>query len=120
MQQDTDGRRSQTERERYSFCCRTLQVDYPWYALFTIEAGTYPNQNEDVRTTAIKMIMFCSDDPDDETVYQLTKTFWKNIDELGAAQVNLAGLTPEEAVKDIADLPLHPGAARYYEEIGVK
>ncbi len=96
-----------------------LQADYPWYAPMTIPAGTYPGQDEDVQTTAIKMVMFCSDELDEETVYQLTKTFWENIDELGAAQANLAGLTPEEAVKDIADLPLHDGAARYYKEIGV-
>ena len=96
-----------------------LQAEYPWYAPFTIPAGTYPGQDEDVQTTAIKMVMFCSDDLDEETVYQLTKTFWENIDSLGEAQGNLAGLTPEEAVKDIAELPLHEGAARYYEEIGV-
>ena len=29
------------------------------------------------------------------------------------------GLTAAAAVQDIADLPLHPGAQRYYEEIGV-
>lgn len=97
-----------------------LQADYPWYAPLTIAAGTYPNQDEDVQTTAIKMVMFCSDDLDDETVYELTKSFWENIDELGEAQGNLKGLTPEEAVKDIADLPLHSGAERYYKEIGVK
>ena len=96
-----------------------LQEEYPWYAPFTIPAGTYPGQDDDVQTTAIKMVMFCSDELDEETVYQLTKTFWENIDSLGEAQGNLAGLTPEEAVKDIAELPLHEGAARYYEEIGV-
>ena len=96
-----------------------LQADYPWYAPFTIPAGTYPGQDEDVQTSAIKMVMFCRGDLDEETVYQLTRTFWEHIDELGETQSNLAGLTPEEAVKDIADLPLHPGAQRYYQEIGV-
>lgn len=96
-----------------------LQAQYPWYAPFTIPAGTYPNQDRDVQTSAIKMVMFCRGDLDEETVYQLTRTFWENIDSLGEAQGNLKGLTPEEAVKDIADLPLHPGAARYYTEIGV-
>ena len=52
-------------------------------------------------------------------MYQLTRTFWENIDKLGEAQSNLKGLTPEDAVKDIADLPLHDGAAQYYREIGV-
>lgn len=96
-----------------------LQEQYPWYAPFTIPAGTYPGQDADVQTSAIKMTMFCRGDLDEETVYQLTKTFWENIDALGEAQSNLKGLTPEEAVKDIANLPLHAGAERYYKEIGV-
>lgn len=97
----------------------TLQADYPWYAPYTIPAGTYPNQDEDVQTSAIKMVMFCRGDLDEETVYQMTRTFWENIDQLGEAQGNLKGLTAEEAVKDIADLPIHAGAEKYYKEIGV-
>ena len=96
-----------------------LREQYPWYAPFTIPAGTYPNQDEDVQTSAIKMVMFCRGDLDEKAVYDLTKTFWENIDKLGEAQANLKGLTPQEAVKDIAELPLHPGAQRYYQEIGV-
>ncbi len=96
----------------------TLQGEYPWYAAYTIPAGTYPNQNEDVQTTAIKMVMFCSADLDEETVYDLTKTLWENIDTLGESQSSLKGLTAEEAVKDIASLPLHDGAAKYYKEVG--
>lgn len=97
----------------------TLQQQYPWYAPYTIPAGTYPNQDEDVQTSAIKMVMFCRGDLDEQTVYDLTKVFWENIDQLGESQANLKGLTPEAAVKDIANLPLHPGAERYYTEIGV-
>ena len=96
-----------------------LKAEYPWYATYTIPAGSYPNQKQDVRTTAIKMVMFCSADLDEETVYMLTKTLWENIDELGQSQGNLKGLTPQEAVRDIAGLPLHDGAKRYYSEIGV-
>lgn len=96
-----------------------LQAQYPWYASFTIPAGTYPNQDRDVQTSAIKMVMFCRGDLDDETVYELTRTFWENIDKLGEAQGNLKGLTAGEAVKDIAELPLHAGAEKYYKEIGV-
>ena len=95
-----------------------LQAEYPWYAAYTIPAGTYPNQNEDVQTTAIKMVMFCSADLDEQTVYDLTRTLWENIDTLGESQSSLKGLTAEEAVKDIANLPLHDGAAKYYKEVG--
>ncbi len=96
-----------------------LQKDYPWYASVTIPAGTYPGQEEDVQTSGIKMVMFCRGDLDEQTVYDLTKTLWENIDELGEAQGNLKGLTAEEAVKDIAGLPLHPGAEKDYKEAGV-
>ena len=96
-----------------------LQETYPWYAGYTIPAGTYPGQDKDVQTSAIKMTMFTSTDLDEETVYQLTKTLWEHIDELGEAQRNLQGLTPQAAVLDIARLPLHDGAERYYKEIGV-
>ena len=96
-----------------------LQKKFPWYAKYTIPAGTYPGQTADVQTSAIKMVMFCNTTLDDETVYQLTKTLWENIEALGQAQKNLKGLTPQNAVKDIAGLELHNGAKRYYKEIGV-
>ena len=98
---------------------KKLQEKYPWYVKYTIPAGTYPNQKEAVNTSAIKMVMFCRHDLKDETVYQMTKSFWEHIDELGQAQKNLKGLKPAEAVKDIAKIPLHPGAEKYYKEIGV-
>lgn len=96
-----------------------LQAKYPWYAKYTIPAKTYPNQDKDIQTSAIKMVMFCRHDLSEDTVYKLTKSFWEHIDELGKAQKNLQGLKPADAVKDIANLPLHPGAEKYYKEIGV-
>ena len=96
-----------------------LKADYPWYVTYMIPAGTYPNQKEDITTTAIKMVLFCTADLDDETAYLLTKTLWENIGELGESQSNLRGLTPQQAVLDIAGLPLHEGARQYYSEIGV-
>ena len=96
-----------------------LQEKYPWYARFVIAADTYPNQPEPVKTSAIKMVMFCRGDLPEDTVYQMTKAFWEHIEDLGKSQKNLKGLKPADAVKDIANVPLHPGAAKYYKEIGV-
>lgn len=97
----------------------TLQQKYPWYVKYTIPAGTYPNQNAEIHTSAIKMLMFCRGDLPEDLVYQMTKSFWEHIDELGASQKNLKGLKPADAVKDIANIPLHKGAEKYYKEIGV-
>ena len=96
-----------------------LKAEYPWYVTYTIPAGTYPNQKGDITTTAIKMVLFCSTALNEETVYMLTKTLWENIGELGESQSNLRGLPPQQAVLDIAGLPLHEGARRYYREIGI-
>lgn len=93
-----------------------LKAKFPWYSGYVIPKGTYPGQTEDVKTSAIKMVLFCSSRLDEQTVYDLTRTFWENIEELGKSQANLKGLKIEDAVKDIASLPLHEGAARYYKE----
>ena len=52
-------------------------------------------------------------------MYNLTKTFWENIDTLAETNSVLKGVTVEDAVTDLAGLPLHEGAERYYKEIGV-
>ena len=96
-----------------------LKAQYPWYVKYTIPAGTYPNQKDPVQTTAVKMVMFCRGDLPEDTVYQMTKAFWEHVEDLGKSQKNLKGLKPADAVKDIANVPLHPGAAKYYKEIGV-
>jgi len=96
-----------------------LQKDFPWYGAYTIPAGTYPTQDKDVQTSAIKITIFTDARVDDEVIYQLTKTFWENFDELKKTQAPLANVVKAETTKDLAGLPIHDGAARYYKEIGL-
>ena len=96
-----------------------LQETYPWYAKFTIPAGTYSGQDEDIMTSAIKITICTSADVPEDVIYHLTKTFWENIDTLSEAQNILKSCSVENAVTDLAGLPIHDGAAKYYKEIGV-
>ena len=96
-----------------------LQAEYPWYAAYTIPAGTYAGQDEDVPTSAVKLTLFITADVDEETVYQMTKVFWENWDMLTDMHAALAKADPKEACSDIAGVALHDGAARYYREIGL-
>ncbi len=96
-----------------------LQKKYPWYAKYTIPAGTYEGQEQDVPTTAIKMAMFTSEDIPEDVVYDLTKSFWENIDTLKQSNNALKNVKIEDAVTDLAGLPLHEGAIKYYKEVGV-
>ncbi len=96
-----------------------MKEKYPWYSQYTIPANTYKGQTEEVKTTAIKMAMFTTRDLPDDIVYEMTKTFWENIETLKQTNVALKDVNVEDAVKDLADLPLHDGAIKYYKEIGV-
>lgn len=53
----------------------------------------------------------------DDAVYAATKAFWENIAEVQATAFFLQKVTPETAFTAI-NVPLHPGALRYYEEAG--
>lgn len=96
-----------------------LKVDYPWYASYTIPAGTYDGQDEDVPTSAVKLTLFITADVDEETVYQMCKVFWENWDSLTEQHAALRAADPKLACEDLAGVPLHDGAARYYKEIGL-
>lgn len=53
----------------------------------------------------------------DDVVYAATKAFWENLDDVHATAVFLQAVTPETAFTSV-NVPLHPGAIRYYEEAG--
>ncbi len=54
----------------------------------------------------------------DDVVYAATKAFWENLDEVHATAFFLQGVTAETAFTSV-NVPLHPGAARYYDEAGI-
>ncbi|WP_138159497.1 TAXI family TRAP transporter solute-binding subunit [Peptoniphilus catoniae] len=96
-----------------------LKEEDPWYTNYTIKAGSYIGQDKDINTSAIKMVLYTTDELSDDLVYEMTKTFWENLEELQESNKSLKGLKVEDAIKDIADLPLAEGAKRYYKEIGL-
>ena len=57
-------------------------------------------------------------DLEEETVYQVAKAFWEGVEAMQASAPWLENITLDYAVQD-GGLPLHPGAERYYREIGV-
>ena len=98
---------------------KKVQAQYPWYSKLIIPANTYENQTEPVQTTAVKMLLLTDASMPDSVVYDLTKTFWENLDTLGKAHAVMKSVTREMAVADLAGIPLHPGAEKYYREIGL-
>lgn len=56
-------------------------------------------------------------DVDEDTVYSLTKALWENVAQVNAASAGLSLVDLDQALTSIS-AELHPGAARYYREIG--
>jgi uncharacterized protein len=85
---------------------------------YTIAAGTYPNQSEDVVTVAQPNILVTLASVPDEHVYQITRMLFEHIGFLHATHAATRTLTLDSAW---AELPLtwHEGALRFYRELGV-
>ena len=83
-----------------------------------IPAGTYAGQDEDIITTSLPVVAFTTTDMDDDTAYMLTKTYWENKNALGEAAKWWDGVSL--AMLDNILTDIHPGAKRYYQEVGAK
>lgn len=88
------------------------------YAPAVIPAGTYNGQDADVPTAAVGNMLITHEGVSEETAYQMTKQLFENLDRMRSAHAAAEGITPEGAVEGIS-IPLHPGAERYYREIGI-
>jgi TRAP transporter TAXI family solute receptor len=82
-----------------------------------IPAGTYPGVDYDVATTSLPVGAYTTTNMDEETAYQLTRTFWQQKDKMAESgawwhAVTFDGLATLGA-------KLHPGALKYYQEAGV-
>lgn len=98
---------------------KSLKEQYPWYAEVTIPAGTYDNQTEDIDTLGIKMLLITDASLPEEKIYELTKAFWQNLEGLEKTHSIVQQMELEAAVTDLSEIPLHPGAEKYYKEQGI-
>lgn len=89
------------------------------YIAETIPAETYDGQTEDVPTVAVINYLVTSEDVSDDLAYQMTKLIYENLDALKASHAATADMDVQNALVGMS-VPLHPGAQRYYDEVGVK
>ena len=95
-----------------------LMASCPFYTVYTIPAGTYAGQTEDVQTVTVKATLIVSADASEEDVYNLTAAIFDNIDAITAEHGKGAELSLENATTGMA-APFHAGAAKYFAEKGV-
>lgn len=95
-----------------------LQAEYSFYNTCEIAAGTYSGVDYDVNAVAVIATLLVAEDVSEDVVYKLTKTLFEAADEM--AHDKASWLDPAYAVTGFDDMPIHPGALKYYQEVGVK
>lgn len=96
-----------------------LLADYPFFSPATIPAGTYRGQETDYAGLNVgSMHLITATNASDEMIYDLTKTIYEN--RAAVVERHPAGkaINPKNAAR-FTGIDFHPGAQRYYEEIGI-
>ena len=86
---------------------------------YTLLAGTYPEQDRDIATIAQPNFLGVRADVDAEAVYQITKAMHENLPFLNNIHKATRAISLESALSGLP-VPLHSGAARYYQERGLE
>jgi uncharacterized protein len=94
------------------------KVGDPAYQNAVIPAKTYEGQDKDVATAAIQNFLVTHEGVPDDVVYRMTKALFDNVDQLVASHTAAKEIKRENAISSLP-VPLHPGATKYYKEIGL-
>jgi len=84
-----------------------------------VKKGTYAFVDKDYPTIRQWVSMTAGVHVPNETVYKLTKAIAEGTERVRTIHPALAQFSPENMARNPANLPLHPGAARYYKEKGL-
>ena len=89
------------------------------YAPITMLAGTWNKQDRDIQTMGSQQNLIVPASMNEDIAYALTKAICENKEEIAAAVASLKWFDPKTAGRhDLNGAPLHPGAVKYYKEMG--
>lgn len=88
----------------------------PAFSKIIIPANTYPLQQEAITTFGTRTILVASKDLDQETVYSIISTLYKNQKRLKSAHPALSSIRLDATPKNMGNLKLHAGAIRFFSE----
>ena len=88
------------------------------YGTDNIPKNTYKFQTLDASTISSYTIIVVPKNAPDELAYAIAKSIKENLDYLKSVHVAMKPLTPEQLIQNLG-APLHPGAQKYYKEVGI-
>jgi TRAP transporter TAXI family solute receptor len=85
------------------------------YVPFTIKAGSYPGQDEDIIGVGMISHFAVSADLPDDLVYKMAEALYNNVDKLRAVVSTIQ--TDIEFITTDIGAPMHPGAKKFYDSV---
>jgi TRAP transporter TAXI family solute receptor len=98
----------------------TILEAHPEVASFLIPGETYSGQSEELQSVAMWNYAIVHADMPESLAYEITKMVMENNERMVQIHASAAATLPENAVPNNSFLPFHPGAVRYFEEIGIQ
>lgn len=89
-----------------------LKAEYPYYTAMTIPAGTYPGQDADVSTVAVKCVIVTTDKMSDDLGGQVVKAIYEHLDRMKAAHAVGKYITKDTALEGMS-IKMNAGAEKY-------
>lgn len=89
------------------------------FSAYELRADLYEGMDEPVQTISVPNVLVNNAEMDEELAYQITKALFENTDQLIAIHPAANDTTVEFSVSS-TPIPFHPGALRYYEEVGAE
>ncbi len=94
-----------------------LVNEVPFFSETIVPADTYNGVDYDVLTFGCGNTLAISPDLDEDTVYNMARIlFSENYEEFQSAHQSMQGIIKEKLSDTV--IPLHPGAEKYYKEMG--
>ncbi len=96
-----------------------LAAKYPFYTEVTIPANSYRNQTDDVTAAAVMAMLVVPQDLDEDLAYNMTKQLFEQRQVIIDTHDRGNDIKLETAL-DGMPIDVHPGAQRYFDEMGIK
>lgn len=94
-----------------------VRAKTPYFSEAVIKAGTYKGQDKDIVTLSSPNIIAVHEKLGDDLVYNMTRQLLTHKGDLQAVAAVMKAMQAESV--DQIKIPLHPGAAKYYKELGL-
>lgn len=90
------------------------------YVEAVLPANVFEGQDQEVKTIGLTTTIATTTELSEDLAYKITKALLENTDKLIAGHNALSDFNPEEGAEpgNIGGIPLHPGAEKYYKEMG--